>query len=551
MYANTSGSYNVALGYNSLWGNETGGDNVAIGDSAMVDGVSATNNVALGLYALRRTDSGWNNVAIGTNALSGPTGYVEENIAIGRNSQTSTAMSGDENISLGAFSLDELTSANGNVAIGDSAGTSITSGDFNTVVGTYACCGASATGSYNVLFGYSTGVSLTSGSSNILIGDNVGTLLSTGSNNILIGQEVRAQSGTTSNQLNIGNLLYGTGLGTSITLGTGNIGIGSTAPGQKLDVVGSARFSAVGSGAYASDLNLTADGTLTTSASDVRLKENLVELGDSEVLSKILLLKPYTFNWIDGGRGDIGLIAQDVAEVFPEIIFTNKNDGYMGVNYSRLPSLLVSAIQEQQDLIADLSVETQKNSELVTVEDFLTKYTALTDTVWTFISEVIFKAKVTFLASVEFVKKVTFGGEVQFNNDTVGRFVVPAGVRRVAVNFDTSFTQVPTVYLSALSGVEGGYNLESVSTTGFILEFESAQVSDRAFDWLAVLGSRKNNAEVTILEETDTVSVQDSEPAGEVAGETIEVTEQENDSTQIPEATESGQESSPSAQVVE
>ncbi len=143
----------------------------------------------------------------------------------------------------------------------------------------------------------------------------------------------------------------------------GNVGIGTTTPGQKLTVVGSAQFTNVISSTYGSDLNLTADGTLTKAASDIRLKENLEALNSSSTLDKILQLKPYNFTWINDPthRKDVGLIAQDVATIFPEITFTNTSDGFMGINYSRLPALLVAGLQGQQMLLGsythDISVQ--------------------------------------------------------------------------------------------------------------------------------------------------------------------------------------------------
>ena len=142
-----------------------------------------------------------------------------------------------------------------------------------------------------------------------------------------------------------------------------NLGIGTTTPGQKLVVVGNAQITAVTSGTYSSDLNLTSDGTLTTSASDIRLKENMLELS-SDTLDKLGNIKAYTFNWKNDPeqRLDIGLIAQEVETVFPELVFTNKTDGFKGVNYSRLSVLLLKGFQEQQRLLGttttSLSVET-------------------------------------------------------------------------------------------------------------------------------------------------------------------------------------------------
>lgn len=149
---------------------------------------------------------------------------------------------------------------------------------------------------------------------------------------------------------------------TKMTLDTaGNLGIGTETPGQKLEVAGNAKFSSVGSGAYGFDLNLTADGTLTTSASDERLKDNVLELDSDDTLNKILLLKPSTFDWRSNNSPDIGLIAQEVEEILPGLVFTNPTDGYKGINYSRITTLLISAVQELNkkiDVISNYILET-------------------------------------------------------------------------------------------------------------------------------------------------------------------------------------------------
>ncbi len=125
----------------------------------------------------------------------------------------------------------------------------------------------------------------------------------------------------------------------------GNIGIGTTTPSEKLTVDGNARFTTVTSGAYAFDLNLTADGVLTTSASDERLKRDITRLDSKDTLDRMMMLEPSSFIWKEGGAYDLGLIAQEVEIVFPELVFTNGADGFKGINYSRLPALLISAVQ--------------------------------------------------------------------------------------------------------------------------------------------------------------------------------------------------------------
>ncbi len=131
----------------------------------------------------------------------------------------------------------------------------------------------------------------------------------------------------------------------------GNVGIGVDDATQDLDVLNNARFRGVGSGTYASALNLTSTGILTTATSDRRLKENIRPLERS--LEKVLALRGVRFHWKqDSPKTDrIGFIAQDVEPVLPELVFTNPTDGFMGVNYAEMTAVLAEAIEEQQKMI--------------------------------------------------------------------------------------------------------------------------------------------------------------------------------------------------------
>jgi len=133
-----------------------------------------------------------------------------------------------------------------------------------------------------------------------------------------------------------------------------NVGICTWGPTQKLDVNGNARFRSVASGAYDRPLNLTSDGTLTTATSDGRLKTNIEPIEDS--LAIVDKLHGVRFNWKENPAGErkIGLIAQDVEKVLPELTFTNPSDGYLGVNYAELSAVLVEAVKTQQQTIEDL-----------------------------------------------------------------------------------------------------------------------------------------------------------------------------------------------------
>jgi hypothetical protein len=137
---------------------------------------------------------------------------------------------------------------------------------------------------------------------------------------------------------------------------TGYIGIGDfsalvDSPTEKLHVVGNGRFTAVGAGDYANDLNITSTGVLTTASSDEKYKYNILPINYG--LNTILQLKPVNFQWIKGEENDLGFIAQDVADIIPEAVDTNWNSDLL-MRYESIIPILTKAIQEQQALIKSL-----------------------------------------------------------------------------------------------------------------------------------------------------------------------------------------------------
>lgn len=81
------------------------------------------------------------------------------------------------------------------------------------------------------------------------------------------------------------------------------------------------------------------------SSSDKRLKDDIQTVGNAiETVNK---LRGVTFSWKDTNDKAIGLIAQEVKEVLPEIVNTDEN-GYLGIRYTNIIGVLVEAIKEQQ-----------------------------------------------------------------------------------------------------------------------------------------------------------------------------------------------------------
>ncbi len=107
------------------------------------------------------------------------------------------------------------------------------------------------------------------------------------------------------------------------------------------------------------------DGTTTiagdlTVNSDARLKSNIISLGST--LAKLLALdgKSYTFK-NDESKQKIGLLAQDVQEVFPELVKeASDENGTLSINYQGLIPVLINAIKEQDEKIKRLETLVEK-----------------------------------------------------------------------------------------------------------------------------------------------------------------------------------------------
>jgi hypothetical protein len=97
------------------------------------------------------------------------------------------------------------------------------------------------------------------------------------------------------------------------------------------------------------EANLTFDGSTLTVAgaisetSALRYKENIQPLSNS--LNKVIQLNPVEYDWKNDGRHDIGLIAEEVNKVYPDLV-SKQGKKVQGISYSRLTATLIGAIQE-------------------------------------------------------------------------------------------------------------------------------------------------------------------------------------------------------------
>jgi len=109
------------------------------------------------------------------------------------------------------------------------------------------------------------------------------------------------------------------------------------------------------SGSTANTIRCTGD-VVAFYSSDERLKDNITPIENS--LEKVGQLKGYEFDWNDNQEvyegHDVGVIAQEVEKVVPEIVETREHDGYKAVKYEKLVPLLINAINELKAEIEEL-----------------------------------------------------------------------------------------------------------------------------------------------------------------------------------------------------
>jgi hypothetical protein len=101
--------------------------------------------------------------------------------------------------------------------------------------------------------------------------------------------------------------------------------------------------------------NIVASGTVTAN-SDIKLKENVITI--ESALEKVLSLRGVEYDRKDSGEHQIGVIAQEVEKIIPEVVY---GDEIKSVAYGNLVGLLIEAIKEQQKEIEELKKTINKN----------------------------------------------------------------------------------------------------------------------------------------------------------------------------------------------
>ena len=348
--ANTTGVGNVAVGYEALAVNTTGGFNSGLGYRAAASNTTGVVNTAVGYGALVATTVGGYNTAVGGLALGANT-TGGGNTALGAEA-LSTITTGEWSTALGEKALFASTGSY-NTAVGNRAMWNTTTGTFNVAVGVSALSNNS-TGQRNTAVGLGALADVTTGGGNIAIGYDSGLGLFTGSNNILIGANLNAASPAESNTIRIGD-------GTTSATFIGGI---------------SGRTSSGGAAVF-----VNANGQLGTITSSARFKEQVTPL-DPSLGTRLRALTPVSFYYkpeFDDGSRQIqyGLIAEEVAETFPELLVRDADGRPQTVRYHLLTPLLLAEVQRLEQ--ARAAAEATREALEARVRVLETALTALLD----------------------------------------------------------------------------------------------------------------------------------------------------------------------------
>jgi hypothetical protein len=302
LLSNNAGAFNTANGAFALFSNTTGINNTANGVGALFTNSDGFSNTATGLHALFSNTHGFSNTAYGVDALASNT-EANVNTAIGTSALVSNTI-GTQNTAVGVSALASNIDQNDNTAIGFAA-LQMNIGAGNVAIGSGALSN-NTSGSFNI--GIRGGGNLTDGIFNIDI-----------ANDGVAGENNTTRIGILQNRCFISGIR-------DVTTGV---------PDAINVVIDSA-------------------GQLGTVSSSRRFKDEIKPMNQAS--EAILCLKPVTFHYKSDhtARPQFGLIAEEVAEVNPDLVVRDKAGEIYTVRYDQVNAMLLNEFLKEHRKVEDL-----------------------------------------------------------------------------------------------------------------------------------------------------------------------------------------------------
>jgi len=308
---NQPASYYAITGSNTFKANQTITGSLYVTDDIYIDGQP---------YTAQTSGTSGTSGSSGSSGTSGSSGSSGTSGSSGSSGTSGSSGSSGTSGSSGSSGTSGTSGSNGSSGTSGSSGSSGTSGSSGSsgTSGTSGSSGSSGTSG-------SSGSSGTSGSSG-----SSGTSGSSGSSgtttitNASADRVMTSEGGVTLNSE--ANLTFN---GTTLYV-NGALGVGTSTP-------------------TTTGLIRATNDVIAYFSSDERLKENVVEItGSLDILKQI---GGYHFDWKpmpgihENEGGDIGVIAQEVEKVLPEVVTTREN-GYKAVKYEKMIALLIQSNKE-------------------------------------------------------------------------------------------------------------------------------------------------------------------------------------------------------------
>jgi hypothetical protein len=260
---------------------------------------------------------------------------------------------------------------------GGGAGFGATTARFSNFFG-YASGQAAINANNSNFFGQQSGNGATNSSQSFFVGQNAGRYLSASNigspnaaNSIFIGSNAGYNTGdftldnvtTPGWSILLGNDTSTGGYSDSIALGAGatNTATNQLMIGSTSSPINTTRFQGSSAGTQCT----ITTGTGIACTSDERLKTNIIDLSTT-TLDNLLKVRTVNYNLIGDStnRNQVGFLAQDLEQVFPDLVDTDSN-GYKSVYYAQMTPILTEAIRELNMKVTPMMDLTTSNNSFV------------------------------------------------------------------------------------------------------------------------------------------------------------------------------------------